>query len=253
MNKYSLIIDFSTKLDHAQNFYECFDILTQAAESLGFDGALYMYMPIFFADPKVNFSPIMQISSRYGTNYVKHYHEHQFIEHDHMIQVAVNGENRLINWFEDVEILPLSNRSIEVLETARYFGIRNGFSFPTFLSEQIFAAASFICRKNDAFFMEICQPNIQLMRALTNIFHAKVILEKHYQKIFITPFVNQLTPTKISILEGLRTGKNIKTIAHELDVSNKYIQNLMSDIRHDFGDVSRDRLMYLLGAIDLVD
>lgn len=247
----SIILNFSSQLDHAQNFEACFDILTKAAKFLGFDGALYMYTPIFFTRETVQFTPIMKISDDYGSDYLAHYQQHQYIKHDHMIQVAVNGENRLIDWFEDVENLLLPSRSVEVLEVARDYGIQNGYSFPTLLSEHAFAAASFVCRQDDTFFSDVCQSNIHLMKVLTNLFHAKVISEKHYQHIFITPFLDQLSPTKIAVLTGLASGQHIKTISTDLGVSNKYIQNLMADIRKDFGNVSRDRLMYLLGALTL--
>jgi len=247
----SVILDFVSRIDHCKDFDQCFHELTFAAEKLGFDGVLYTYLPRLFTDENVDFQPIMRVSENYGADYLQHYQEHNYIAYDHMVAAAQGGENRIADWFYDAEQIPLTGKPLEVLETARKFGIRNGLSFPTFLSDQVFAGASFICRKDDAFFKSVCRPNAQLIRVLAEIFHYKVIAEQHYQEVFIGPFLAQLSATKLKILKLLATGQRPKQIASELGNTIKYTQNLIGEIRKDFGNVPRDRLMYLVGVLNI--
>ena len=245
------ILNFVSRIDNCKDFDECFHELTVEAKRLGFDGVLYTYMPRLFTDKNVDFQPIMRVSENYGMDYLQHYQEHNFVAYDHMVAAAQRGEDRIADWFYEAETIPLTGKSLEVLETARKYGIRNGLSFPTFLSEQVFAGASFICRKDDEFFKSVCRPNAQLIRVLAEIFHYKVIAEQHYQEVFIVPFLQKLSPTKRQVLKLLAAGKAPKQIADKLNKTIKYTQNLIGEIRKDFGNVPRDRLMYLAGVLDI--
>lgn len=247
----SEILRFVSSIDNASNFDECFEILTQKAEELGFDGVLYTYTPTFFTDEAVDFQPIMRVSENYGLDYLQYYQQNNFVEYDHMVLAARNGEDRIVDWFHEAVTIPLTGKSLEVLETARKFGIRNGLTFPTLLSDQAFAGASFICRKDDEFFQKVCLPKAQLIRVLGEIFHYKVIAEKHYQEVFIVPFLKKLSSTKLQVLKYLAKGENIKSIACRLNNTEKYTQNLVGEIRKDFGNVPRDRLFYLAGVLDI--
>jgi len=247
----STILDFVSRIDRAKDFNECFHELTLEAEKLGFDGVLYTYTPFFFTDDNVDFQPIMRVSENYGTDYLQYYQEHNYVAYDHMVAAAQNGEDRIVDWFFEAETIPLIGKPLEVLETARKFGIRNGLSFPTHLSKQAFAGASFISRKDDEFFKSECLPNAQLIRVLAEIFHYKVITEQHYQEVFIVPFLQQLSSTKLKVLKLLALGRMPKQIASDLGKTTKYIQNLIGEIRKDFGNVPRDRLLYLAGVLDI--
>lgn len=245
------ILEFASKIDNARNFDECFDLLTETAKSMGFDGVLYTYTPLLFTDKNVDFQPIMRVSDNYGLDYLEHYQKNNYAQYDHMIEAAINGEDRIVDWFYEAYNLPLEGKSLEVLETAQRFGIRNGLSFPTLLSKEAFAGASFICRRDDDYFKTICVPKAQLLRVLTQLFHHKVIAEQHYQEVFIVPFLRKLSKTKLRVLQALANGENVKKIAANLSNDAKYTQNLIGEIRKDFGNVPRDRLLYLAGTINI--
>lgn len=114
-------------------------------------------------------------------------------------------------------------------------------------------AGVIICKKDDAYFQAVCLPNIEIIEVMVEIFHQKITSKSYHQSIFFKPIFASLTPSKLAVLKGLAEGKNLKTIAGELQLNQKYVGNIASKLPKQLGCKNRDQLMYVTGMLDLAE
>lgn len=242
-NSDGFLIDYIKKMHVASSFKQCFTILTQSIEMIGFDGVIYSYVPFSFTQ-----KPIIYQSASYGDDYLQTYQDNNLFASDHVVQAAINGKKTWLNWFDENTLETLDSNALSVIDTTKKFGINNGLSFRTFLSSHAYAGVSVIYRKDGAYFQEICLRNIEVIQMLVDIFHQKVTSKHYHQPIFLKPLLSTLTPTKLSILHGLSCGHNLKKIASDLGRSEKYISNLSSNLSKDMGLRNKEQLLYIAGV-----
>lgn len=240
------LMDYIRQMYAAKNFKHCFTILTQSIETLGFDGVIYSYVPFSFTQ-----KPIIYQSESYGDSYLQAYQDNNLFANDHVVKAAIYGEKTWLNWFDTNILEALNSNEMSVIDTTKKFGINNGISFRTFLSSHAYAGVSIICRKDDAYFQAVCMKNREMLELVVQHFYAKISSNNDNQTRFILPLIPKLSKTKQQTLKGLSQGINIKKISSSLNVSEKYIQNLVGDIRQEFNCQTRDELMYTLGILGL--
>lgn len=239
------LYDFIIELDNAKNFQHSFDILTKVIKNFGFDGLLYTFLPAFSQNP------IMKICDNYGDSYMQHYTEHNLAQFDHVIEQALLGKKDIISWYDTLNIL--SDDALSVVEITRKFGIHNGVSIRTFVLDGGLAMAgvSLICKKDDDYFNEVCIANIDAVKVFVDLFHHKITSKHYHQTVFLRPSLASLTDSKLAILQGLAKGKNLKSIAYQLKLNEKYVSNIASNLPKEFGCKNRDQLMYVAGMLEL--
>ncbi len=243
-----IVADFVCKIGSAKNFHECFKVLTKKLEELGFDGVLYTFIPLTIKNQK----PIMLVSENYGNNYLQYYLDNDFSKYDMVINHSIERRITYFNWFDYINNNDVCNENIRVLEEAKKFGLQNGISFILFSSPHVLAGASLVCKKSDDYFKEVCEVNKETAQILCEFFHNSITAKRYHTEVFIEPIISNLNYTKLSLLQGLSQGNNIKTISSQLNISEKYAQNLLGKIRVDLGCSSRDELMFLVGSLPII-
>ncbi len=245
----NIVADFVCQMGSAKNFQECFNVLAQKVEALGFDGVLYTFIPLTIK----NKAPVMLVSENYGSNYLQHYLDNNFSKYDMVINHSIERSITYFNWIDYIHENKVCDENIRVIEEAKKFGLKNGMSFILFSSPHVLAGASLVCKKSDSYFKEVCEANKETAQMLCEIFHNSITAKRYHTKVFIEPIMDNLNYTKLSLLKGLSQGSNIKTIASQLNISEKYAQNLLGKIRVDLGCSSRDELMFLVGNLPLIN
>jgi FixJ family two-component response regulator len=70
---------------------------------------------------------------------------------------------------------------------------------------------------------------------------------------FILPILESLTPKKKMVLKYLISGKPMKNIAEEADITTRYAEKLLVELRKDFGNISINELIYFLGLLNITE
>lgn len=241
----SILYDYIVKLDTAKNFEHCFSILTDITKQFGFDGLLYTFLPAFSQ------KPVMKVCGDYGNNYMQHYIDNNLAHFDHVITQALLGKSDIIHWYDQLDTL--SDDALSVVDTTKKFGIYNGISIRTFVLKDGLAMAgvSLVCKKDDDYYKNVCLANIDTIKIFVDLFHQKITSKHFHQSVFLQPALSYLSSSKLAILQGLVAGKNLKTIAYNIERNEKYVRNVASNLPKEFGCKNRDQLMYVAGMLNV--
>ena len=92
--------NFAIALSEADSFDDCFKLLKDAVQKLGFDGVLYMSIPVGLVQHKKK-KPltIFQASSAYTPTFLERYAQENFAESDYTIKTTAAGNMDLIDWW----------------------------------------------------------------------------------------------------------------------------------------------------------
>jgi FixJ family two-component response regulator len=70
---------------------------------------------------------------------------------------------------------------------------------------------------------------------------------------FILPILESLTPKKKIVLKYLISGQPMKNITDDSDITTRYAEKLLVELRKDFGDISKNELIYFLGLLNITE
>ncbi len=68
---------------------------------------------------------------------------------------------------------------------------------------------------------------------------------------FILPILKTLTPKKIILIKYLISGKPMKYISDNEDITTRYAEKLLIELRKQFGNITTNELIYLLGLLNI--
>lgn len=249
-NNESVLADFLENIGLATNINDMFATLERAAILLGFDNISYTYVPSVIGNNLYQLSPIFLISQSYETKFISHYVSEKLGQDDFTIKRIKNGDMTPMNWWEEAEMKTLSHKEQKVIEIARSdYGIRHGITIPTYSNNNGIAGVSVTSSESNDVFSLLCKERLTIIKAISQIFNDRVLISPEIRHNFMTPFLQKLTDTEKSVLKQLSRGIAPKKIAHELNSSQKYVNNVISILRVKFGGITRDQLLYAAGLI----
>ncbi|MFT6305737.1 MAG: hypothetical protein ACJA0Z_000899 [Halioglobus sp.] len=254
--------DFAESLFAANDIDAAFALLNKETSRLGFEAALYTYIPRIVIQNEEAMLPVFQVSNEFSQAYLSHYEEARFDNHDPLIKAVVDGVGEPIEWWGDVckSYTRLDAKSLEVLEVSRDYGISNGVTLPLFSGSQGIAGASFIVGDKSGFNILI-QERISQLQLVTNLYSNLVLANSGYLGTFIKPIFSSLNTMEIKFLAGFAQGKSHAEMAKELFRSEKYLEQVILKIRRKVSGVSqfdkptinRNQLMYYAGLANLIE
>ncbi|MDD5393254.1 MAG: hypothetical protein PHE17_09565 [Thiothrix sp.] len=134
------------------------------------------------------------------------------------------------------------------------YGIRNALTIPTMTNKDGIAGASIISSEHDAPFALLKQEKLDTLFLITRAFHSCVLAEQQLSKQFLRPFLASLNQKEIDILRHLARGEPFKRIEYSVDVASyRVAANILDKLRGKFGGITRDRLMFLVGLLHLLN
>jgi hypothetical protein len=254
--------EYAESLFSAGCFAEAFEHFEKQVTKLGFDGVLYTYIPRALLNSNFLREPVYEVSSSYSPGYMKHYADARFEKHDPLIKAVMDGVSEPIDWWGEItnKYMETDTASREVLATSRSYDIANGITLPLMSEQRGIAGASFITSEAKRFDV-LKRENLEKLKLSTQMFHSLVVSDACHVSHFLKPILNALTDTELRFLQKLAQGKTPKQISVELSKSEKYLEQVMLNMRRKFSGageespltLNRNQLLYYAGLLGLID
>ena len=251
------------KLYEANNFEVAFDAFKFETIKLGFDGALYSYIPRLLIQNEFDVKPVFHVSQEFNSKYLYHYTDASFECYDSAIKAVDDGVSEPFSWNGDLlfdRYLKGNKRSQEVFDTAKQYGICDGITIPLLSSHKGIAGASVVSDEN-RLFNKLMDSRLETLTLYTRLFHNLVLSNASYQAKFIKPLLDALSNTEMQLLVGLSKGRSPSQMAYELNKSEGYLEQVMLKIRRKFSGsdskagplMNRNQLLFYAGLLDLLN
>ena len=230
-----------------------FKALEDKINALGFDGVLYSFYPKPMYMNQ-NIQPVLHYSDRFAP-FVGHYIENNYGNRDFVLRLALQGRLEPIDWWQEIEQGNVSPEEQEVTQDARdQFGIQHGLSIPVLFGTFAIAGISVInTNSNRAEFPTRKEASLEALYEIATHYHSEVIKSSKALHFFILPLLESLNDTKRKVLKHLISGKPMKTIEDVYGVKQRYAEKVLLDIRKEFGGISANELIYILGMINILE
>lgn len=257
-----LLGEYADKLCRASTYEESFLAYEHYVNSLGFESALYSFIPRIALDNKLPQTPVFSISKNYNENYLKHYMEARFDQSDHIIHSIENGRTTAIDWWDEVKNGELNKKEKEVFISAKEdYQMRNGLSIPTLTGAKGIAATSIISNEKQAQFKKLKHENLEALWTSSRLFHNHIMCGTYNYKIFISPLLPSLSKTEKVVLKYVLEGLTILEISKAACKSYKYTENVLRSIRIKMAGldengkpkISKDLLIHYCGLLGIYD
>ena len=233
------------------SFGENFDTLISKINGIGFDGVLYSFFPKpMYMNEKIQ--PVLQYSESFAP-FVAHYLNNNYGNRDFILRLALEGRSEAIDWWEEIQAGKISADEAEVTQDAKEnFDIHHGLSIPVLYGEFAVAGISLVSFTDDLDrFASIKSQNLEEITELASGYHSKIIMSREEMRFFIEPLLERLNGTKKKVLKHMMSGQPMKTIQNTVDISPKYAEKVIFKMRKEFGDISTNELIYILGMVHI--
>lgn len=234
-------------------FGEAFTALTDAITDLGFDGVLYSFYP-----KPMYMSKDVQPVSHYSDSlapFVAHYIENNYGNCDFVLRLALQDWRKPIDWWEEINAGHVTREERAVTEDARKnFGIQYGISIPALRGKFAVAGISVISKNSSgSHFQKLKKTHLAQLFSLSSDYHNTVFHSRESLRFFIKPLLDSLNDTQKIVLRHVLTFKPMKSIPHTWGITPRYAEKVMLNIRHEFGNITTNELLYILGFLNLDD
>lgn len=246
---------FALALSEADGFEECFKLLKDTVQQLGFDGALYMSIPVGLLQHKEK-TPltIFQASNAYAPIFLQHYAHENFAEHDYTIKATAAGEKGVMDWWGVVHKGILNEKELNVFAVAREeYKMRNGLSIPILSTAYEISGGSVVSYENDDAYAKLIKDHSSTIETLMKLFHCRVHADIACNKVFIAPLLEDLSPKERMLLKFMISGRPLKVIDKHCELSPGYAKNLLATVCAKLGAKNVHELIYLLGVYRLIE
>ncbi|SKA91995.1 Autoinducer binding domain-containing protein [Thiothrix eikelboomii] len=231
-----------------------FTDLTAAISHLGFDGVLYTFYPKpMYLCSKVQ--PVLHYSESFAP-FVAHYIKSNYGNRDFVLRLAVqNRKKKPIDWWNEIAAGTVSHEERAVTEDARKnFGIQYGLSIPVLKGAYAISGISVISLNPcPIHFQKLKKAHIHQLFELARQYHARIVNSKEELRFFLQPLLDRLNGTQEKIIKHMLTGLPMKSIPHTSGVTPRYAEKVWSNLREEFGSITTNEFIYLLGMLGMFD
>lgn len=253
MNEAILLADFIMELDAAEDTEGCFKALTKVVEALGFGGVVYTAIPTG-TDSPLDIPPLFLRSAGFDPKFLAHYEEAGFAEHDFTIKRILNGDLKVMDWWQEEQMQRLAAPEKNVIATAREdYRIRNGLSIPTLSTAGQIAGASVISEEQGREFELLVHERLRLLGAAIRTFHNHIYANPRLQKPFLAHLLDRLSERDREMLRFTARGKPLKAYQDRHNTSPSAAANQRSRLFKKVGVRNASELMYIAGVLRLLE
>jgi hypothetical protein len=243
---------FVQRLYDSKTLDEKFSALEFEVCNAGFDAVLYTFIPRLSL-LKESLQPVFQFSQAY-TEIIENYQKNDFSENDFTIRLVEDGNLATIDWWNEAEKLALTKKEQHVIDVTKdEFNVSKGITFPTLSNDQGIAGVSMISFNKDYLHKKIDTKILEYLKICCRQYHDYTMVHQDARYKFILPILQALTPKKKIVLKHLISGQPMKNIANESDITTRYAEKLLVELRKDFGNISKNELIYFLGLLNITE
>lgn len=248
-------MEFMVELQEAATLDDAFAAYEKLVQSLGFDGALYTFVPQIYLANKLPITPLFKTSDAYCPAFLRHYQEAGFDQHDFTVKRIAQGERQILDWWLESRKGVLTRQEKKVIITAREdYGIRNGLSLPLVGGLPGLGGVSCISGEKGDAYQLLLHEKLFVLQHCTRMFHEHVMAHSHLKIYFLAPLLEQLSPKEKRLLRFVLDGLPMKTLPDQVaGISQKYGEKLLDGIRIKFGGINKIRLILYIGMLHLHD
>ena len=227
-----------------------FSLLEKEIQKSGFDGALYTFIPKL-SRLSNSLEPVFQHSESYDEVMIN-YKKNNYSRDDFVIRLVEEGKTDIIDWWELAEKIELTKKEKHVNKVAKeQYGITKGISFPTLSNDLGFAGVSMISFKESFSNKTIDTKILDHLGKCSRQYHDHALIHQDSRYKFILPILKTLTTKKIILIKYLISGKPMKYISDHEEISTRYAEKLLIELRKQFGNITTNELIYLLGLLNI--
>ncbi len=226
-----------------------FSLLEKEAVKCGFDAALYTFIPKL-TQLSDTINPVIQYSTSYSSRMLD-YKEQNEIKNDFTVKLLTKGHTTVIDWWEQAEHLPLTNKEKQVNRRSKAHGVAKGITFPTLNSDMGIAYMSVVSFNKAYANKPIAIKTLNYLKKCASQYHNHVMTHQGARYNFIAPILNTFTPKKVMLIKYIISGKPINSISEHENISTRYAEKLLIEIRKQFGNISTNELIYFLGLLNI--
>jgi len=253
MNK-EIIGQFAITLYTANNYDEAFDAYYQLVKKTGFDAVCYSYMPQIITASQLSVSPIIKSSGSLYEAFLHNYLEYDMIKNDPLVRLIIEGHTETIDWWKEAKKSDFlekdyAQEQLELIKT--HYGIQNGITIPTMSGQRGIAGGSVITTLTDNEFKKLKDKHLVTLEIATKMFHDFTLSHPQSLNTFVLPLFPGLTEKEIKVIQYLLTGKPMKGVEDVTDISTKYAEKLLINIRKKFGNISTNELIHQISVFDI--
>lgn len=253
---YDIFGRFSEELLEIDSMELGFKAYERCIQKLGFDAATYTFLsyPQLTTGKGSALPAVFLRTDEFPEQFIHSYVDERFERDDFTLPRILAGDMEIMDWQEFERNRGLASNQQALIRVAREdFKIRNALSIPTMSNDIGAVGASIISSKNNAEFQRLKEQNLATLVRCTQAFHQRYFKLTNIPHEFVAPFLESLNEKEIAILRHLADGKPLKQIEYSVDVASpKVASNMLDKIRSRFGGVTRDKLMFLVGELNIL-
>jgi len=114
-----------------------------------------------------------------------------------------------------------------------------------------FAGVSIISFSKKHVNKEINPDLLEHLKTCSKMYHDHTMAYQDARYEFILPILDSLTPKKKIVLKHLISGQPMKNITGEANITIRYAEKLLIELRKEFGNISKNELIYFLGLLNI--
>lgn len=244
---------FLSDLQVSQTIDESFSIYQRHILQLGYDGVNYAFSPLLEQRNPIFNQPLFKLTDIFSADFMTHYQEGGLCQHDYTIRSALAGRRDVMNWQQDLRQSRLNAHEETVLHVAQDHGIHNGLTVPLMNNVQGLAGSSIVSHETGEAFTLLNAQQLPKAMHLTSLFHNHIWGEQSFELFqqYNQIALSHLSKTEKQLLRLLISGKPMKCICGELGITTRYGEKLSTNLRRKFGGISRNRLLYYAGRLNI--
>ncbi len=218
---------------------------------LGFDGVSYSFFPkAMYLNSKAQ--PLIHYCNAFEP-FVQHYFANNYGNNDFVTRLIDERGIDSIDWWHEINSGNVTKKEkVVTLDAKNNFDIHNGLTTPALSGSFAMSAISVISKNDDLeYFQEVKNNHLVELQELATDYHFYILSSCERVRFFVEPLFNNLNQTKKNVIKHLISGKSMKVITNKYDISQRYAEKTLINIRNEFGGISTNEFIYSLGVCNV--
>ncbi|MCG9761170.1 MULTISPECIES: autoinducer binding domain-containing protein [Pseudoalteromonas] len=236
------LLNASNQAEYTASFY-------RAISHIGFDSAIYGFLPSHEFVKHLNQMPIILATENAPLDYLKYYQENEIFKPETDIFVAkiLAGHRDPINWWRDLHGFNPTELQVATLTHAKNeFGLNNGFVVPLMCDHRGYACVTLYSNLSDKDFNHLVQENEEQIGLFCSALNSKIFSDPNLVAELYDNYI-KMSDTERQVMRYLVSGKPMKQIEDHIGITYRYAAKVIDKFRKKHGNVPKDKLLYSLG------
>lgn len=132
------------------------------------------------------------------------------------------------------------------------FSIYEGITIPVLNGSYATAGISVIFMQPERRrFHYLKERHLDTLKKIASEYHIEVFKSKADLCFFLEPLFETLNDTKQKVIEHLLTGAPLREIKDRHQISQRYAEKVLLNLKREFGNITTNELIYILGMMNM--